>query len=124
MIQLSKFELNAYKTQFDFVKKVVLQVQKDFQLYDEKIEFSGKSELAYDELSQQIEPIIFRMLELDSARFFSLLYAIDVEEEKVKELLFGQSETDVSKELTHLILERELLKVVSRQIYAQQIKKD
>jgi hypothetical protein len=38
--------------------------------------------------------------------------------------LFGQSETDVSKELTHLILERELLKVVSRQIYAQQIKKD
>jgi hypothetical protein len=104
MIQLSKLELNACKTKFDLVKKVVLQ--------------------AYDELSQQIEPVIFRMLELDSARFFSLLYAIDVEEEKVKELLFGQSETDVSKELTHLILERELLKVVSRQIYAQQIKKD
>ncbi|MFT5667168.1 MAG: hypothetical protein ACI9DK_001356 [Vicingaceae bacterium] len=124
MIQLSKLELNACKTKFDLVKKVVLQVQKDFQLYDEKIEFSGKSELAYDELSQQIEPVIFRMLELDSARFFSLLYAIDVEEEKVKELLFWQSETDVSKELTHLILERELLKVVSRQIYAQQIKKD
>ena len=124
MIQLSKLELNAYKTKFDLVKKVVLQVQKDFQLYDEKIEFSGKSELAYDELSQQIEPVIFRMLELDSARFFSLLYAIDVEEEKVKELLFGQSETDVSRELTHLILERELLKVVSREIYAQQIQKD
>ena len=124
MIQLSKLELNACKTKFDLVKKVVRQVQKDFQLYDEKIEFSGKSELAYDELSQQIEPVIFRMLELDSARFFSLLYAIDVEEEKVKELLFGQSETDVSRELTHLILERELLKVVSREIYAQQIQKD
>lgn len=124
MIQLSKLELNAYKTKFDLVKKVVLQVQKDFQLYDEKIEFSGNSESAYDELSQQIEPVMFRMLELNSARFFSLLYAIDVEEEKVKELLFGQSETDVSRELTHLILERELLKVASRHIYAQQIKKD
>ena len=49
---------------------------------------------------------------------------LGVEEEKVKELLFGQSETDVSRELTHLILERELLKVASRHIYAKQIKKD
>jgi hypothetical protein len=120
MIQLSEQELTEHKANLDLVNKVALQVQKDFQLYDEKVEFSGVHETAYGELFEQIKPIIFRMLELDSARFFSLLYRIDVDEIKVKNLLFGHKESDVANEITHLILERELLKVVSRQIFSQQ----
>lgn len=120
MIQISQADLRKRKSNFDVVNKVALQVQKDFQLYDEKVNFSGNNETAYDELFEQIKPIIFRMLELDSARFFSLLYAIDVDERKVKNLLFGQKESDVANEITHLILERELLKVVSREIFSQQ----
>ena len=120
MAIISSIDIIEYKGNQSVIKKVGLQVQKDFQLYDEKIEFSGQHETAYDELFEQIKPIIFRMLELDSTRFFSLLYAIDVDERKVKELLFGHKESDVANEITHLILERELLKVVSRQIFSQQ----
>jgi hypothetical protein len=117
---VSSTELVSYKSDPLIVDKVVLQIQKDFQLYNEKIEFTGKQETAYDELFDQIKPIIFRMLELDSARFFSLLYAIDIEERKIKTLLFGKEEADVAEELTHLILERELLKVVTRHLFAMQ----
>ncbi|MFT6166901.1 MAG: flavodoxin [Vicingaceae bacterium] len=120
MAIISSSELVTYKNDQLIVDKVALQIQKDFQLYDEKIEFSGKQETAYDELFNQIKPVIFRMLELDSARFFSLLYAIDVEEKKVRTLLLGNEEADVATELTHLILERELLKVVTRQLFSQQ----
>lgn len=120
MAIVSSSELLQYKNNQLIIDKLALQIQKDFQLYDEKIEFSGKEELAFDELFQQIKPIIFRMLELDSTRFFSLLYAIDVEEKKIKTLLFGKEQTDIATELTHLILERELLKVVTRQLFSQQ----
>ena len=120
MAIISSIDIIEYKGKQSVIKKVGLQVQKDFQLYDEKIEFSGQHETAYVELFEQIKPIIFRMLELDASRFFSLLYAIDVDERKVKELLFGHKESDVASEITHLILERELLKVVSRQIFSQQ----
>lgn len=120
MAIISSSELGTYKNNQLIVDKVALQIQKDFQLYDEKIEFSGKQEAAYDELFDQIKPVIFRMLELDSVRFFSLLYAIDVEEKKLRTLLLGNEEADVATELTHLILERELLKVVTRQLFSQQ----
>tara|TARA_B110000046_G_scaffold49092_1_gene54637 strand:- start:27771 stop:28130 length:360 start_codon:yes stop_codon:yes gene_type:complete len=119
MAIISSSDLFQHKNNQLVIDKVVLQIQKDFQLYDEKIEFSGQQATAYDELFEQIKPIIFRMLELDSTRFFSLLYAIDVDERKVKELLFGHEEKDVANEISHLILERELLKVVSRQIFSQ-----
>lgn len=121
MIQINQDDLLLQKSNFDVVNKVALQIQKDFQLYDEKINLSGASETAYDELFEQVKPIIFRMLELDASRFFSLLYAIDMDERKVKTILFGKKESDVAVEITHLILERELLKVISRQIFSQQI---
>ncbi|MDA9783171.1 hypothetical protein N9B55_02035 [Vicingaceae bacterium] len=120
MAIISSSELLRYKNDQLIIDKVVSQIQKDFQLYDEKIEFSGNQDTAFEELFNQIKPIIFRMLELDSNRFFSLLYAIDIDEKKVRSLLLGDEEADVAIELTHLILERELLKVVTRQLFSQQ----
>ena len=120
MAIISSSELLRYKNDQLIIDKVVSQTQKDFQLYDEKIEFSGNQDTAFEELFNQIKPIIFRMLELDSNRFFSLLYAIDIDEKKVRSLLLGDEEADVAIELTHLILERELLKVVTRQLFSQQ----
>jgi len=120
MAIISASELTLYKNNQLIVDQVALQTQKDFQLYDEKIEFTGNQDTAYEELFDQIKPIIFRMLELDSTRFFSLLYAIDVDEKKVRALLLGDEEVDVAIELTHLILERELLKVATRKLFSQQ----
>ncbi len=120
MAIISASELTLYKNNQLIVDQVALQTQKDFQLYEEKIEFTGNQDTAYEELFDQIKPIIFRMLELDSTRFFSLLYAIDVDEKKVRALLLGDEEVNVAVELTHLILERELLKVATRKLFSQQ----
>ncbi len=112
-------DLSIYHNQLAFIEATARQIQKDFQLYGEEIIFQGNHTTAYDELYEQILPIISRMLNLDSSRFFALLYAIDVNEQKVKGLVFGEEEIDTASELTHLILERELMKVVSRQMFAQ-----
>jgi len=119
-MDLGKKDLSVYHNQLTLINATAAQVQKDFQLYGEEIIFVEGTSSPYDQLFDQVKPIIFRMLELDSTRFFSLLYAIDVEENKIKELLLGTKDSDVANELTHLILERELLKVLSRQIFSQQ----
>lgn len=117
---ISKEQIQHSKKDPEFLKKLIAQLQKDFQWYNETIALNERSKHAYDELFEQVLPIITRMLNLDSQRFFSLLYAIDVDESEVKKLLFGKEELNAERELTHLILERELLKVLSRHIFSQQ----
>ena len=111
--------IESYKGDRVIISKLIEQLRKDFQFYDEKFVLQEESTTQYDDLYQQVLPIIDRMLNLDSARFFSLLYAIDIDERKVKDLLFGNNDKNAGAELCHLILERELLKVVSRHIYSQ-----
>lgn len=117
MLTFTAQELAKAKLDQEIIGKVKLQVEKDFQLYDESFHLVNADHTAYEDLFYQLLPIIDRMLNLDSARFFSLLYTIDIQEQQVKELIFGEQEIDASKELTHLILERELLKVLSRIYY-------
>lgn len=112
-------DLSIYRAQMSFVKATAEQIQKDFQLHGEEIKFDENDSTPYEALYDQIMPIISRMLNLDSSRFFALLYAIDVDEKRVKELVFGEDEIDTASELTHLILERELLKVVTRHLFSQ-----
>ena len=117
---VSEEKLQKSKQNPELLQKLIFQIKKDFQLYGEKIEVDFNSPDAYNELFEQISPVIKRMLNLDSQRFFSLLYAIDIDEQKVKKLLFGVESLDAEQEITHLILERELLKVVSRHLFSQQ----
>jgi len=120
---ISSHELIKSRKNLEIIQITAKQIQKDFQLFDETISFSGKEENAYKELSQQILPIIDRLLNLDSARFFSLLYTIDVKEKVIKDLLFSEDkDKNPSKEITELIIERELLKVLTRKYFSEQNK--
>ena len=120
MLKVNISQIEQQKQNVELIRKVALQVQKDFQLFDVELHFSGNATTVFQELFDQMKPVLFRMLELDSSRFFALLYAIDVDETKVKQLLFEKHDKDVATELTSLILHRELVKVVSRQIFSQQ----
>lgn len=107
-------QLEQYRLNLDLVEATAQQIIKDFSLFDEEITFSGDEKLAYQELFNQIYPVISRLLNLDSERFFAVLYAIDLDERKIKELLFGSEAVEVEKEITQMIIEREFIKVVYR----------
>jgi hypothetical protein len=108
-------KLSEYRNKLDIIKRTADQIIKDFEIYNEVISFSGKSESAYEELSAQIDPIVRNLMSCNTGRFLSLLYRIDVEEEKVNKAI-SQGNSAVSQ-ITHLILERELLKVVTRDYF-------
>jgi|SRR5690554_1936319 len=124
MKQIEKKELSEYCLRLDLVQATAKQIKKDFSLFDEEIIFSGNAATAYKELYTQIYPIIERLINLDTSRFFTMLYAIDIEESKVVELLLGNKPVVVLEEVSKMIIERELMKVVYRKHWSSKLKNE
>lgn len=112
-------KLIEYRTQLDIIQRTADQIVKDFEIFGENITFSGKPETAYEELADQIEPIVRKLLNNNDSRFVSLLYRIDVNDEKVKNVISG-GESAVHQ-ITHLILEREFQKVVTKAYFSNKV---
>lgn len=119
---LSQEQLQSAYRKVEIIRETAQQIIKDFSLFEEEITFSGQTETAYQELYEQIYPIIDRLLNLDSSRFFAMLYAIDVDEKRVKNLLFGEHNSSAVEEICKLIIERELIKVVYRKHWSEGLK--
>lgn len=118
-LPLSPDDFNRYQRSVALLQEVVAQINKDFRLNGFEVEFSGQGETAYRELSDQLIPVIDYMLEHQTETFWNLIYRIDLNENKVKQILFGLDEVaDAIGQLTDLILKRELQKVVIRHFYA------
>ena len=112
-------QLIEYRNRIDIIKRTADQIIKDFDLIGEVISFSGVPESAYEELSGQIEPIMSNLMQANMSKFLSVLYRIDLSEEKVSDaILIGEL---AAHQITHLILERELLKVVTKQYFKDKV---
>jgi len=118
-LPLSKDDFSRYERSVNLLQDVVAQINKDFRLNGFEVEFSGQGETAYQELSGQLAPVIDYMLEHQAEKFWNLIYSIDLNESKVKQILFGDDEMENAiGQLTDLILKRELQKVVIRHFYS------
>ena len=108
--------LSPYKKRLEIIQLTAEQLIKDFGLHGLKVEFSGNEESAYEELFSQVKPIIVELLHKNPSKLSSLLYSIDLSETKVRKILGGKTDFP-EEELTEMILERELQKVVIRKYF-------
>ncbi|MFC2176307.1 hypothetical protein ACFLR1_05000 [Bacteroidota bacterium] len=115
-LPLSRLDIERYMQSIELLTEVIAQINKDFQLNGFDVAFSGKGETAYAELTSELTPAIEYLLEKQPSRFWNLLYSIDLDESKVKKILFGTEQNSIDQ-LTDLILKRELQKVVIRRFY-------
>ena len=115
---ISHQDIECYVCSVELLKEVVSQINKDFQVNGFDVDFTGKGETAYQELTDQLIPVVDYLLEKQPDRFWNLLYNIDLNENSVKKALFGAEENSIHQ-LTDLILKRELQKVVIRRFYAR-----
>lgn len=112
--------IQLYKNDQKLLDALIQQVNKDFQAVEDPV-FVADAGMSWDSMMEVLEPLIDRLVNLDSERFFRLLYTIDVDEKKVKQILFGTHEHRTSWGLSVLILERELLKVVTKKHFSKSI---
>jgi len=104
-------QLEKAKREETIIRLTAQQVIRDFERLGLEVSFSGKASQAYEELFDQLKQHIQVLMETQSGRLEALLYQIDVNQKKTSGII---GHMQVSEELTEMILERELLKVLTR----------
>jgi len=84
---------------------------------DLAIELPGK--ISYKELQKLLAEHINHLIKNDFEKLVGYLYRIDVNEEKLKNLLHQYSDEDAGKIISLLIIERQEQKIRSRQQFRQ-----
>ena len=95
--------------------KLVEQLNKDFNLANEAIDFPMSTVAA--ELKIQLHEKIYRLIQYKFAEYLNLLYIIDVSEEEIKKL-DGSDLVILAEQVAFLILKREWQKVWFRNKYS------
>ncbi|WP_304235906.1 hypothetical protein [Jiulongibacter sediminis] len=98
-------------------KKLIAQISKDMEMSGFDFEFSELKRDSYQDLFKHMESLITPLFEKSSPKLFSLLYRIDVSEKEIA--LAGLELPDYTHPqiLSHVILKRELKKVLIREYY-------
>lgn len=94
--------------------KLIEQINKDFNLSNEAIDFPISIEP--EELKAKLHEKIYRLIQYKFAEYLNLLYIIDVPEEQIKKL-DGSDLVILAEEVAFLILKREWMKVWFRNKY-------
>jgi len=94
--------------------KLIEQINKDFNLANEPIDFPMSTKP--DELKVQMHEKIYRLIQYKFAEYLNLLYVIDVPEDQIKKL-DGSDLVILSEEVAFLVLKREWMKVWFRNKY-------
>ena len=94
--------------------KLVEQMNKDFNLANEAIDFPMSISPA--ELKVQLHEKIYRLIQYKFTEYLNLLYIIDVSEEQIKKL-DGSDLVLLAEQVSFLILKREWQKVWFRNKY-------
>ncbi|MDI9309538.1 MAG: hypothetical protein QM535_04935 [Limnohabitans sp.] len=94
--------------------KLVEQINKDFTLANESVDFENS--IAPIDLKLQLHEKVYKLIQYKFAEYLNLLYIIDVPESQIKSL-DGSDLVELSEQVAFLILKREWQKVWFRNRY-------
>lgn len=117
---MADLQPEKYRHDLEVVRNTASQVIKDFELIGVQISFSGNPETAYQELLQQVTPALTHIYKNNPGTFKALLYRIDVDEKKFKDLERNEKGERFYSMLAVLIIEREFIKVLIRKLFTSQ----
>lgn len=110
--------LEKYRYDLEIIRLTADQIIKDFEIFGHEITFSGNELMAYDELKNQIAPLLFELHQNKIHSFQSLLYRIDISEKKIRELMDDSAKDNFSSALAEAVIQREFQKVLTRKYFS------
>jgi hypothetical protein len=111
------FSLDPHKHEEEIIRATAEQIKKDFSEFSINIFFTGKDKSPYDELYDQLTPVIEDLLKNKKSKLAALLYRIDVPEALLKKEALRQPDLPFEELITDLVIRRELKKVLYRKYY-------
>lgn len=118
----SRKELIQASRKNELIIETGRQIQKDFGEFGLEISFSGKAEIFYEELFNQMRTHVDTILSESMERFMHFLYRIDISEKQIILYQNEMSDSNYNDVLTELIIHRELKKVITKDFFRQQTK--
>jgi hypothetical protein len=103
----------------EIIRATARQIIKDFGMSGVELRFSRTPQKAYIELFSRISPIIEKLLDRNIGSFYNLLYRIDISEIQIKKEVSENPDKKFSEVISHLIIKRELQKVVMRKKFGK-----
>ena len=82
---------------------------------------TGNVDNAYTELFSQILPLVEKLQNENFQNFYNLMYRIDISESQIKKAVEESKDKSFSEVVTDLILKRELLKVIIRRSFSNNL---
>ncbi len=76
-----------------------------------------KESISLEELKAKLIEAINELIQFNFSQLATILYRIDISEEKLKSLLKENQQVDAAKIIASLVIERQLQKIKSRQAY-------
>lgn len=122
MPSTSRNELIKASRRNELIIETGRQIQKDFGEFGLEISFSGKAEIFYEELFEQMKVHVDTIVSNSIDRFMHFLYRIDIDEKQIMFYQQEMSEASYVEVITELIIHRELKKVITRDFFRQQNK--
>lgn len=101
----------------DFYKEVAKLVNKDLDTLSEKMEIVPVNDMQYHELKSKLRLVIGHLLDTNFEKLCQAMYRLDVSERKFHEVLASAPKPEVPDRIADLVIERELQKVKTRQLY-------
>jgi hypothetical protein len=111
----------AHLVQFkegEIVSLTIEQIQKDLSMFGIHIHFSGDVSSAYNEVHTQLTAAISQLLKTSHSKLYSVFYRIDLSENDIRKGLPTLPAYNEAEGLAHLIIVRELKKVITRKYYS------
>lgn len=116
--KLSDTNLQPYFNRAEIVQQTAEQIMKDFGVFGLRINFSGNIEYAYSELHTQLIAQIDELIKTSYSTLIGVLYRIDLSEEELHKGTIELPNYNQVEAMAHLIIVRELKKVLSRKFYS------
>ena len=114
---MEKFELEVYKKSSEIINQTVAQIMKDFGMFGIEVNFTGHTEMAYNEMFSQLSECIAGMLNTNHHKLWSLLYQIDLSQKAIVNAQIDHPDWTQPDIITELVIHRELKKVLIRNYY-------
>jgi len=98
----------------ELIRLTIEQLKKDFGMLISELEFSGRKEKLFDELSAQVAVVLREIHKSNPVLFKAVLYKVDISE---REFLRLKNPHDFSM-LADAVIQREFKKVITRRFFS------
>lgn len=117
MIEEQRSDIELFNEHPEYIRQTVQQLMKDFAMFGIEIEFSGNTDLAYNEMFVQTCDHVDLLLKNNNQKLYALLYQIDLGNATIIKASEEHPEFTLSEVITELIIHRELKKVILRNYF-------